>query len=95
MMAGIKTDAGVLSVDEQANRGDCASAKGRQVTTALELATLAGKATGIVTTARITHATPAASYAKSAERNWENDSELSAKAKAAGCIDIAQQLLAI
>jgi alkaline phosphatase len=94
MMAGIKTDAGVLSVDEQVNRGDCASAKGRQVTTALELAILSGKATGIVTTARITHATPAASYAKSAERDWENDSELSAEAKAAGCIDIAQQLLA-
>jgi alkaline phosphatase len=94
MMTGIKTDAGVLSVDEQANRGDCASAKGREVTTLLELATLAGKATGIVTTARITHATPAASYAKSAERDWEDDSDLSREAKAAGCIDIAQQLLA-
>ena len=94
MMTGIKTDAGVLSVDEQANRGDCASAKGREVTTLLELAALAKKATGIVTTARITHATPAASYAKSAERDWEDDSELSIEAKAAGCIDIAQQLLA-
>jgi len=94
MMTGIKTDAGVLSVDEQANRGDCASAKGREVATLLELAESAGKATGIVTTARITHATPAASYAKSAERDWENDAELSAEAKAAGCLDIAQQLLA-
>ena len=94
MMTGIKTDAGVLSVDEQANRGDCASAKGREVTTLLDLAALAKKATGIVTTARITHATPAASYAKSAERDWEDDSELSIEAKAAGCIDIAQQLLA-
>ena len=93
MMTGIKTDAGVLAVDEHADRGDCTSAKERGVTTVLELAELAGKATGIVTTARITHATPAASYAKSAERDWEDDSDLSAQAKAAGCIDIAQQLL--
>jgi alkaline phosphatase len=94
MMTGIKTDAGILSVAEQANRGDCTSAKGHQLTTVLELATAAGKATGIVTTARITHATPAASYAKSVERDWESDAELSVEAKAAGCIDISQQLLA-
>lgn len=93
MMTGIKTDAGVLAVDEHADRGDCASVKERGLTTVLELAELAGKATGIVTTARITHATPAASYAKSAERDWEDDSDLSTQAKAAGCIDIAQQLL--
>ncbi len=93
MMAGIKTDAGVLSVDEHGNRGDCTSAKKRGVTTLLELAKQAGKAAGIVTTARITHATPAAAYAKSPERDWENDGELSPEAKAAGCIDIAQQLV--
>ncbi|MBQ0731443.1 MAG: alkaline phosphatase, partial [Oleispira antarctica] len=94
MMTGVKTDAGLLSVDEQSNRGDCASAKNHRLTTVLELAELAGKATGIVTTARITHATPAASYAKSVERDWEDDSELSIDAKASGCVDIAQQLLA-
>jgi alkaline phosphatase len=36
----------------------------------------AGFATGIISTARITHATPAATYAHSPERNWEADSEM-------------------
>ena len=93
MMTGIKTDAGVLSLDERANRGDCNSAQGRDLVSILELAKQAGKATGVVTTARITHATPAASYAKSAERDWEDDSELSSEAIAGGCIDIAQQFI--
>ena len=93
MMTGIKTDAGILSLDEGANRGDCSSALGRDLVSILELAKQAGKATGVVTTARITHATPAASYAKSAERDWEDDFELSSEAKASGCIDIAQQFI--
>ena len=35
-----------------------------------------GKAVGIVTTARMTHATPAAVYAKTVHRDWEDDSAL-------------------
>jgi len=34
------------------------------------------KATGIVTTTRITHASPAGAYAHSVERYWENDFEM-------------------
>ena len=40
-----------------------------------------------------THATPAATYAHSPNRNWENDTDLPAEAVTAGCKDIAQQLL--
>lgn len=47
-----------------------------------------GKSTGIVTTTRLTHATPAAAYAKSAHRNWENDA-----VTPQGCVDIAHQLV--
>ena len=46
-----------------------------------------------VTTTRVTHATPAATFAHSADRNWENDAELSEAAKSAGCIDIARQMV--
>ena len=46
---------------------------------------------GIVTTTRITHATPAALYAKSAHRNWECDGKLGKQGK--GCVDIARQLV--
>ena len=61
--------------------------------TLLEEAELAGYATGIVSTARITHATPAATYAHVPNRNWEADSMLPAAASAAGCTDIAAQLV--
>lgn len=93
MMTGVKTDIGVIGVDEEANRGDCKSTFGHELITALDLAEIAGKSTGVVSTARITHATPAATYAKSADRNWEDISDMPAEAVAAGCVDIATQLI--
>ncbi|OZG74995.1 alkaline phosphatase [Hahella sp. CCB-MM4] len=93
MMSGVKSDAGVIGVDENVVRGDCASAKGNELVTALELAEISGKSTGIVSTARITHATPAATYAKSADRNWEDISDMPAEAIEQGCEDIASQLV--
>jgi alkaline phosphatase len=93
LISGVKTDAGTLGVDEDVVRGDCTSVAGNQLFTALELAEIAGLSTGIVTTTRITHATPAATYAKSPERNWEDNSKLPAAAVAAGCEDIASQLI--
>jgi len=93
MMTGVKTDVGVIGVDEDIVRGDCSTTAGNELVTALELAELAGKSTGIVSTARITHATPAATYAKSAERNWEDISDMPAKAISEGCVDIASQLV--
>ena len=50
-------------------------------------------ATGTVSTARITHATPAANYAHSADRNWEDDGDLPPEAAELGCTDIASQLI--
>jgi alkaline phosphatase len=93
MISGVKTDAGTVGLDEDVIRGDCTSVAGNQLFTALELAEIAGLSTGIVTTARITHATPAATYAKSPERNWEDNSDLPADAVTAGCEDIASQLI--
>ena len=45
----------------------------------------------MVTTARITHATPAAAYASSAHRDWEDDSNI--PTSESGCKDIARQLV--
>lgn len=87
LVTGVKTRAGVLSVAEDAPRGDCAASRGRELTTALELAALAGKSTGAISTARITHATPAATFAKVPERGWEFEAP-------EGCADIAAQLVA-
>lgn len=93
MMSGVKTDVGVIGVDEDIERGDCATVAGNELLTALELAELAGKSTGIISTARITHATPAATYAKSADRNWEDISDMPTEAVEGGCKDIADQLV--
>lgn len=93
IVSGIKTDAGVIGVDEDVVRGDCSTLAGNEVITALELAEIKGMATGIVSTARITHATPAATYAKSADRNWEDVSDMPDEAVTGGCEDIASQLI--
>lgn len=92
MHSGIKTRAGVIGIGPNAHRGDCNEAQANLVPTLGELAVKKNKAVGIVTTARLTHATPATVYAHSPERNWESDSEMPASAKKQGCQDIALQL---
>jgi len=49
----------------------CPSGNGTPATTVLELAKSAGMGTGVVTTARLTHATPAAAYAHICHRDGE------------------------
>jgi alkaline phosphatase len=93
IMTGVKTRMGMFGVDGQAERGNCASGRGRELVTLLELAEAAGRATGVVSTARLTHATPAATLTRSVERDWEDDSELTAEARANGCRDIARQIV--
>ncbi|MFD0740450.1 alkaline phosphatase [Lysobacter koreensis] len=93
MATGVKTRAGVLSIGQQPLLGDCAGARANPLLTLWELAAHSGLATGVVTTARVTHATPGATFSHSAHRNWENDSQVSEAGKAAGCIDIARQLV--
>ena len=89
---GVKTHMGAIGVSA-GSRNNCADSLPKGLLTWLQLADSAGMATGIVSTARLTHATPAATYAHSPERNWENDTDLPEAAKAAGCVDIAQQLI--
>ncbi|MBC7988228.1 MAG: alkaline phosphatase [Luteimonas sp.] len=93
MVTGIKTKQGVLGVSQNVTYNDCASANGKSVVTLLEVAEALGLATGIVSTARITHATPAATFAHTPNRDWESDAELTAEARAGGCKDIARQLV--
>jgi len=61
--------------------------------TTLERAHARGLSTGLVTTTRLTHATPATAYAHLPNRSWESDAALPADAVAAGCVDLAAQLL--
>ncbi len=96
IMSGVKTRSGVIGIDGRPLRGSCESymnTSGATLVSALELAEISGKATGIVSTAKITHATPAATYANSPDRNWESISNMPAEAKSMGCTDIARQLV--
>ena len=60
--------------------------------TLAERAGAAGKRVGVVTTARLTHATPAAVWARSPDRGWEAPGDVPKGARAAGCRSIAEQL---
>lgn len=53
----------------------------------------AGLSVGVISTARITHATPAAMYGHVVDRGWETDSEVHEKAVKARCKGLAKQLL--
>lgn len=46
----------------------------------------------MVSTARITHASPACTYAHAADRHWESDADLPDDARGM-CTDIASQLV--
>jgi alkaline phosphatase len=86
-MTGVKTRNEVLAMDgntlavapgKDATTGvsnavnNCpATGNGQAATTLLELAIAQGRATGVVSTARLTHATPAATYAHVCHRNAE------------------------
>jgi alkaline phosphatase len=93
MVTGIKTRNDVIGLNSEAEVGDCKGSQGKDVMTLAAMAERAGQATGVVTTARITHATPAAMYAHTPNRDWEADSDMPAEVIAAGCKDIAQQLV--
>ncbi|KAJ0176439.1 hypothetical protein K1T71_007618 [Dendrolimus kikuchii] len=91
-LSGVKANIGTVGLSGAVKRGDCEAQRTGlySVTGLIDWAQKAGKATGVVTTTRVTHATPAASYAHSAERKWEADTDLPTGYK---CDDIAIQLV--
>jgi alkaline phosphatase len=106
MVSGVKTKSMVISLDDTVQTSKCGT--GAPVMTMMELAELAGLATGVVTTTRLTHATPATNYAHSANRNWESAipdartpetqvlktiNPAAAAPLPAACADIASQLI--
>ena len=93
IVTGVKTKSGVISVDQEIDVGDFAGTAAHSPATIFELAERAGRSTGIVSTTRITHATPAACYAHSPQRAWEDDSRMPQSAVAADFPDIARQLI--
>ncbi|XP_014273669.1 alkaline phosphatase [Halyomorpha halys] len=92
LYTGIKVNRGTLGVDPRVQRYDCEGSllEDNHLKTVATHAQEAGKSTGVITTTRATHATPAAMYAHSADRDWECDSKIPA---GYACKDIGRQLV--
>lgn len=96
IITGLKTDEGIISVNQNVRLGDYRTVAGNESKSLIAYAEEAGRSTGVVSTARLTHATPAACYAHSASRNWESDVEIfneRREAWDAKTPDIARQLI--
>jgi alkaline phosphatase len=92
IVTGVKTRHYTLSVDQNAEVEKCNDSS-HVLETILEQSEQRGLSTGIVTTTRITHATPAATFAHSPHRSWESDIRMTPEARQNGCKDIARQLI--
>ncbi len=93
MTTGVKSRNGVVNVASSVAENDCKAGLAHPVTTIAEMAEMIGMSTGAVTTTRVTHATPAATYAHSAGRDWEGDGDMKPEDIQAGCVDIARQMV--
>lgn len=89
MFTGVKTKAGFIGVDYSATETNEVAAT---VSNMMEWAQAAGKRTGIVTTTRVTHATPAAAFAHSFSRDWECEAKIPENVRSK-TKDIARQLV--
>lgn len=90
MNTGVKTKNDLINVADGVAVSDCGALAGNELTTFAEIASGMGKSVGVISTARITHATPAAVYSKSVSRDWEDNTSIPE-----GCAqkDIAAQLI--
>ncbi|CAH2047067.1 unnamed protein product, partial [Iphiclides podalirius] len=92
LLCGVKARYETLGLDAGGRFNNCASAINSKVTSLIDWVHGAGKSSGIVTTARVTHATPAALYAHTPSRYWEDDSRVPPTVRR-DCKDIALQLV--
>ena len=93
-LCGVKANYETLGVNAHVKASDtnCDAIKSNSVNSILKWAIDSGKSAGVVTTTRITHATPGASYSHVAHRDWENNAMLP-NSLHPNCKDIARQLI--
>ncbi|KAK3880214.1 hypothetical protein Pcinc_015283 [Petrolisthes cinctipes] len=95
-LTGVKANQDTIGVDANVLNMDCDAMNNPAYHTTSVLRNFqdAGKSTGIVTTSRVTHASPAGNYAHTAERSWENDFDLTEDGQDTDlCDDVAEQLV--
>lgn len=95
-LTGVKGNYGTIGLTAAVARNDCEAGNKRsnQVSSILQWAQRAGKGTGLVTTTRITHATPTGTYGHVSNREYECDADVvQYKQDPLKCQDIASQLI--
>ncbi|XP_017077534.1 membrane-bound alkaline phosphatase-like [Drosophila eugracilis] len=95
-LCGVKTNIVNIGVSAAVNYNNCTASQdpANRLTSIAEWAQNAGKSTGIVTTTTLTHASPSGAYAKTANRMWQSDTDVTSYGvDASTCIDMATQLV--
>ena len=91
---GKRTQIGKINVQPDGLYAGCAKSTATPPPLLADIVEENGGAVGVVSTARLTHATPAAVYGHAKSRGWERDSKLGKDGTEHGCLDFAQQLVA-
>jgi alkaline phosphatase len=91
IMSGYKARIGTLNVPPDDLTAGCGDRPAPP--TLAKRAAAKGLAVGVISTARITHATPAAVFSHSPSRDWEADKDIKGIAAEAACRSIAAQLV--
>jgi len=94
MNTGYKTQIGKINVRPDAIFATCGDDTSVAPKLFADMVEEAGMSTGIISTARITHATPAAVYGHAMSRDWESDKDVEDFGKERGCVDLASQMIA-
>lgn len=89
---GVKTRVGAINTGPLQPQRSCTNIQANTLKPITYYAEQVGMSTGVVSTARLTHATPATVYAVSPIRNWETDTDMP-ETGTDGCRDIAQQII--
>lgn len=95
-LGGVKGNYYTIGVNGHVKKGDCEAMQNEanHVQSIAQWAINAGKSAGIVTTTRVTHASPSGAFAHTAHRDWESDSFIKKNCgKDSKAQDIAYQLV--
>lgn len=97
-LTGVKNNYEMLGLSAAVKLNDCpgSMAPENRTSSLADWSMAKGKAVGLVSTARVTHASPAGMYAHAANREWENDARMARDLSVTNtgrCEDIAKQLI--
>ena len=95
-LSGVKSNSKTIGVNAKVLLGDCVVDKAHHTESIASWAQKSCKSTGLVTTTRVTHASPAGVYGHTSRRGNENDAAIYARCKGTEMpepVDLATQLI--